>query len=121
MGMGDFNAEATSPCVDSAGGDCDLISSALVIFSVESSRMNVREDSAFRHSRTHCDLGGSEVLLECRKREDDFEQLSARFVCKRASNFFSILSRQIHRSATPTAEGCDSRLQPCDQLRLISA
>src|SRR5262249_60586136 len=50
MWTSDFHTEASSPCIDSAGGDCDLISSALVIFSVESSCVNVSENRALGHT-----------------------------------------------------------------------
>ena len=91
--MRDFHAEATSPCVDPAGGNCDLISGALVIFAIESAFVNVTENSAFSHSRTPRDLGGPEVLLHCRKREDDVDQLGAGFTSKRTLNLLPTLAR----------------------------
>jgi len=96
MGTSDFHAEATSPFIDAGRGDCDLISSALVIFSVKSAFVNITENRAFSHPRTPRDLGGPEVLLDCRERKDDVDQLSARFTSERAVNLFPTFSRQIH-------------------------
>src|SRR5262245_13622029 len=96
MGTSDFHAEATSPFIDAGRGDCDLISSALEIFPVESAFVNVSENSAFSHSRTPRDLSGSEVLLDRRKRKNDIDQLGARLTGKRVINLFATLSRQIH-------------------------
>jgi hypothetical protein len=96
MWTSDFHAKTTSPGVNTAGGDGDLISSALVIFCIEPAGVNVREDGAFRHARTACDLRWLKVLLDCRERKDDVDQLGARPPSKRAMNFFSSLSQQIH-------------------------
>ena len=92
MWTSDFHAEATSPCIDAGGGDCDLIPSALEIFSVESARVNVSEDGAFRHTGAARDLTRREVLFDCGKREDDVDQLGAGFTGNRTLNLLATLT-----------------------------
>jgi len=89
METSNFHAEATSPCVDAAGGDCDLISSALEIFSVEPARVNVREHGAFRHTGTARDLAWRKVLLNDDEGKDDLDQFGARLTGKRLLDLVS--------------------------------
>src|SRR5262249_50276954 len=105
-----FHAEATSPCVDAAGGHGDLISGALEILSVESSRVNVRQNGAFGHPGTARDFGGFEVLLHRRKGEGDIDQLGARFSNQRPIDVFSTFPGRIH----------SVRNSKCDQLWLAN-
>ena len=88
-----FHAEAASPCVDAAGGNGDLIWRALEVLPVESSRVNVSEDGTFGHTGSTRDLARREVLLDCRKCEDDIDQLGAGFTNNYALNFLTTLTR----------------------------
>jgi hypothetical protein len=90
------NSKAVTPSVYTARRNSDLVPSSLVVLPAKSSFVNVRKDRAFSHSRTPRDLGGFEVLLDCRKGKDDIDQLGARFTSERPTNLLSILSRQIH-------------------------